>query len=434
MHDFVVVYRKTDAFTRELLPRSESAEANYDNPDQDSRGDWISAGYIGNKSRSQRPNSWFPVTRPKDGKQIWPDEQAVWRFSPKTHAKNVRENRLYWGPDGLYEKPRFKKFRFEVKPGVVPGSWWEPGDTGNNDKAKRELTEVMGTEAVFPNPKPLGLVERILRIATEEDDLVLDSFAGSGTTGHAVMRLNNEDGGTRRFVLVQQPYDTKTDEENKFNICERVTAVRAARAATGYPYQGTRDDVLLEERLTFATLRKADEVLARIAAARTANQSQYPSIRVDTKDSTIRVIGSVEIAEAAPGLGGSFTYTHLGPPLYGEYKNFGEKLPSFEEIARYVFYTETSRQADAKKFDEETGFIGSMRAAGGTSYYLLYTPNHKEDRELSTTSLKAIAKRDKAKNLVIYCEKIWIHPDELRKFEKENKVSVRPMLVPFNLK
>lgn len=138
--------------------------------------------------------------------------------------------------------------------------------------------------------------------------------------------------------------------------------------------------------------------------------------------------------EHEPGLGGAFTYADLGPPLFGEYKNFGEKLPSFEDIAKYVFYTETSRQADLKQFDKESGFIGSTPAAGGTSYYLLYTPNNKEDRQLSTLTLKPIAKREKSKNLVIYCEKIWIHPDELRKFEKENNLSIRPMLVPFELK
>jgi adenine-specific DNA-methyltransferase len=124
----------------------------------------------------------------------------------------------------------------------------------------------------------------------------------------------------------------------------------------------------------------------------------------------------------------------VGERLFGEYRDLGKKLPSFEELAKYIFYTETSRQCDLKKINPESGFIGSTEAAGGTSYYLLYTPNHKEDREMSLETLKALAKKDKNRNWVIYCEKVWLHQDQLRKFEQEHGKRIRPMLVPFNLK
>ena len=87
-----------------------------------------------------------------------------------------------------------------------------------------------------------------------------------------------------------------------------------------------------------------------------------------------------------------------------------------------------------KKVDSERGFIGSTDAAGGTSFYLFYTPNKKEDRELSTETLKALLKKDKNRTWVIYCEKIWLHGDQLRKFERDHGKKVRPMIVPFNLK
>jgi adenine-specific DNA-methyltransferase len=246
--------------------------------------------------------------------------------------------------------------------------------TGNNDSAKRELNAILGDDAEFSNPKPLGLVERILTIATDEGDLVLDSFAGSGTTAHAAMRLNFNEGSSRRFLLVQQPYDTKTDEQGRYNICRKVTRLRVARSIEGY--------------------RK----------------------------------GEIE------PLGGSFSYAAVGDPLFGEYRDFGEKLPKFDEIAKYIFYTETSREIDLKNVDEKTGFIGETKAAGGTSYYLFYTPNKKEDRELSTETLKSLLKKDKNRTWVIYCEKIWLHGDQLRKFEKDHGKRIRPMLVPFNLK
>jgi adenine-specific DNA-methyltransferase len=378
MHDFIVAYRKTDEFMRGLLPRSEKSEGNYSNPDKDPRGDWISVGYIGNKSRKERPNSWYPIIRPKDGKEMWPDEKAVWRFSPTTHEKNVKENRLYWGPTGTYDKPRFKKFRFEVKPGIVPGSWWEPSEVGNNDQAKRELSQILGPTLVFQNPKPVALIERVLRIATDEDDLILDSFAGSGTTAHATLSSNKEDGGNRRFILVQIPFETKENEKEKFNISQKITSERVRRVMNGYTYRTQKGK-----------------------------------------------------SEKVEGLGGSFSYSSLGPALFSEYRDLGKTLPSYEELAKYIFYTETSSDFDKKSLNKKTRKIGEYRK---TSYYLFYTPNNQEDQELDLKWLKSIEKSEKNHSVVVYCEKIWIHRDDLAKYQMETGRKVRPMLIPFNLK
>src|SRR5690606_452294 len=118
------------------------------------------------------------------------------------------------------------------------------------------------------------------------------------------------------------------------------------------------------------------------------------------------------------GLGGSFTYARVGEPLFTEYRDLGERLPSFEDLAKYVFYTETSREIDLNQVNPESGFIGSSPVGGGTSYYLLYTPNRKADRELSLVTLDEILKRDKNPSLVIYCEKLWMHADELRAVQR----------------
>jgi adenine-specific DNA-methyltransferase len=197
--------------------------------------------------------------------------------------------------------------------------------------------------------------------------------------------MNKEDAGNRHFVLVQIPHDTKDQQKAKLNICKTITAERVRRVIGGYTYE------------------------------RRMSKGRKSAVKVD-------------------GLAGSFTYASVGDRLFGEYRDLGEKPPAFEEIAKYVFYTETSRQCDLKKVDAESGFIGETEAAGGTSYYLLYTPNRKEDCEMSLETLKALAKKDKRRNWVIYCEKIWLHQDQLRRFEQEHGKHVRPMLVPFNLK
>ena len=131
------------------------------------------------------------------------------------------------------------------------------------------------------------------------------------------------------------------------------------------------------------------------------------------------------------GLGGSFIYAHVGKPLFGEYRDWGKQLPAYEELAKYIFYTETSRDFDRKVMNEKSGKIGEHH---GTSYYLLYTANGQDDGRLDMEWLKALDKKEKNRNVVVYCEKKWVHPDDLAKYEAETKRTIRPMIVPFNLK
>ncbi len=133
-----------------------------------------------------------------------------------------------------------------------------------------------------------------------------------------------------------------------------------------------------------------------------------------------------------PGIPGAFSYTVVSErPLLGEYRDLGDALPCYEDIATYVFYTETSRQWEKAQFNKKSGKIGEC---GDTSYYLLYRPNHKEDWALDMDFLKSVAAEDPRRKLVVYCEKIWIHRQTLREWEEQHKKQVRPMIVPFNLK
>ncbi len=193
-----------------------------------------------------------------------------------------------------------------------------------------------------------------------------------------MLALNRGGEGGRKFVLVQMPYDTKENQEQKFNICREITAERVRRVIRGYSYTTQRGE-----------------------------------------------------KERVEGLGGSFSYGRVGAPLLGEYRDLGKKLPAYQDLAKYIFYTETSCDFDRKGMNEKTGKIGEY---SGTAYYLLYTPNEKEDHPLDLVWLQELDKTEKNRDLVIYCEKIWIHRDDLEKYEMDTKRKVRPMLVPFNLK
>ncbi len=149
-----------------------------------------------------------------------------WRVSKEKFQELDADKRIWWGKVGN-AIPQIKRFLSEVKQGVVPQTMWFYGDVGHTQDAKKELVSVMSfsdSQSVFITPKPTRLIQRILQIATNPSDLVLDSFSGSGTTGHAVLKTNKADGGNRRFILV----------EMEPKIARDITAERVKRVAQGY--------------------------------------------------------------------------------------------------------------------------------------------------------------------------------------------------------
>lgn len=218
------------------MPRSAEQEARFSNPDNDPRGDWISVDYTSNKTAEQRPALYYPVVNPNTGEEIWPPRQTVWRFEKSTHERNVRENRVWRASDGK-GFPRLKRFRTEVQAGVVPSTWWTRQEAGDNQESKRELRSIFGDLAEqgfdFETPKPSRLIKRLISIAVAgfEESIILDSFGGSGTTAHAVLALNAEDGGARQFILVEQE-----------DYADSLTAERVRRVIRGAP--GAKDAAL----------------------------------------------------------------------------------------------------------------------------------------------------------------------------------------------
>lgn len=207
-HEYIVLYQRSEKFNRNLLPRTEEQLENYKNPDNDPRGDWIRSTLIRKEFRKDRV---FPVPNPA-GRMISPPPGTSWRFDDlATFQEYVRDNRIWWGADNDGELPFYKRLLTEVADGVVPITWWAYEFAGSNRNAKVELRNLFDREVPFDTPKPTQLIKRLLQIATDRTggDLVLDFFAGSGTTAHAVLDLNREDGGDRRFVLVQLPEPTE---------------------------------------------------------------------------------------------------------------------------------------------------------------------------------------------------------------------------------
>jgi adenine-specific DNA-methyltransferase len=220
LKDTITVYRKSDAVSMLKEARTEKANSLYKNPDNDPRGAWMTSSYVNPATKAMRPNLVYPLKNPKTGRIVEHPTHA-WKYALSEHQRHAEERLLWWGESGTAKYPRLKNFLpKDSDAGLVPVDLWGYEESGTTDQGGAELKELFGS-AVFDNPKPTRLIERILQLSTAKDSLILNSFAGSGTTGHAFMKLNAQDGGNRRFILIEM-------EEH---IAQTITAERLKRAA-----------------------------------------------------------------------------------------------------------------------------------------------------------------------------------------------------------
>jgi adenine-specific DNA-methyltransferase len=229
-HDHIIIYQRSDEFNRNLLPRTVEQNVPYKNDDNDGKGLWRADNIL---VKSFSSNCVYPIVNPNTGVEFLPPEGSCWRANQDTMLKWLSENRIYFGKDGK-GAPQLKRYLNEVQQGRVPITWWTFQEVGHNDAANKELTALFGAKTPFDTPKPSTLVRQILLIASKTDSIILDFFSGSATTAHAVMQLNAEDGGNRKYIMVQLP--EQTDEKSEAykagyqNICE-IGKERIRRAA-----------------------------------------------------------------------------------------------------------------------------------------------------------------------------------------------------------
>ncbi len=376
LHEYILCYAKNIEVVPALeLPADEEVLKYYKHQDTkfETRGPYRLQPLATN-SMDNRPNLRYPIQF--EGQEVWPQKQ--WQWSRERVERALVNDELVFTRKGSEVTVSYKQYlkdesgeeRGKKPYSIIEGIYTQSGTN--------EIAEIMGDGKAFAFPKPRKLVSLLIQIFTSGEDVIFDSFAGSATTGQAVLSLNQEDGENRKFILVQQPFDTKENEKDGLNICQKITAERIRRVIKGYSYKTNG--------------------------------------------------GKPQRVE---GLGGSFSYVKLGEPLFNEYRNFGDRLPAFEEVAKYVFYTETSHEFDPQAVNRETGKIGEHK---GVSYYLLYTPNNEDEQSFSVKWLEELGTQERNRHIVVYCEKIWAHRDDLLHYEREHGREVRPMLVPFNLR
>lgn len=415
-HDHLLVIAKDRELWRpNLLRRTEEMEARYTNPDNDARGPWTSGDL---SARNFYSEGTYPITCPSGREISGPPPGTYWRMKKDKFLDFDLEGRIWWGDEGN-NQPRLKRYLSDVKQGVVPQTLWFYEDVGHTQDAKRTLIEMgllKNGENATMTPKPVALIERVLEIGADENALVLDSFAGSGTTAHAVLKANAKDGGTRKFILVEGE-----------DYADTLTAERVRRAISGYAWVGTQRESLLEEKITFTQFKKADEWLAKVEAIkvkegfgaepsaqmvlgepspRSASKERgsekprrFDKINVDMKDGVLRVEGEKRISERAEGLGGEFTYCTLGDPLDVEKLLSGTSLPSFDALGGWLFHTATGGTLLPLPKNAPPWYLGEAKDA---HVWLVYEPSlsflKSPEAALTLSRVKALADWGHARN------------------------------------
>ncbi|UTG93173.1 site-specific DNA-methyltransferase [Geobacter sulfurreducens] len=395
MHDHVLVYQKSDGWQRNLLERTAENDQQYRY--EDDRGVFRPDNYTCNKSADERPNLYYPVINPHTKEEVWPNRTAVWRYSKERHEQNIQDDLVFWGKDGKAKVPSFKRYRHLLRSGggTVPTTWWPHEVVGHTDEAKKEINAIFAdadTKIDFVTPKPTRLIERILQVAADSDALILDSFAGSGTTAHAVLSLNAKDGGNRNFILVECE-----------DYADNLTAERVRRVINGYEYEGTQKEELLRQKVSYSTLKDVPKLLREIEHLEQVKGKQFDKITKTIKDDTLLVMGEKKITERTEGLGGGFTYCELGPPLDLDKLLTGEQLPDYKSLGAWLFHTATGEPLDQHGVREADWYLGDS-----PSYHvwLIYKPDldwlKSRDAALTLTLAEKIAATGKDKRHLVF--------------------------------
>jgi len=329
MHDHILVYaRNADQFSVSKIPRTAEQELDYKNHDDDERGPWRAQDLSASKPYNA---GIFTIIGP-DGARFDPPPKRYWRMNRQQYEEWLADKRITFGKSGA-GRPMLKRFLSEAQAGLTPHTWWSHEFAGHNKESTLELKALFSGSSPFDTPKPSRLLERILEVATNPGDLVLDSFAGSGTTGHAVLKMNaaqEGSAGTPACIETHGGEAATNDEADK--------SVRAAVDAAPL-----RRFILVEMEPTIAKTITAERV-KRVAEGYTNAKG-----------------------EAVPGLGGGFRYCQLGEPLFDE---AGQIRPTvkFGELARHVWFTETGEPLPRERV-MNTPLLGVHR---GRAIYLLY--------------------------------------------------------------
>lgn len=406
-HEYIVVFGNK-------LQGEPRLKANFSNEDRDERGPWSSGNMVGLASKEDRPNLHYELIDPSTGINYGCPDRG-WRYSPDTMRRLIAEKRILW-PSSPTGRPREKVFLGEMESHTNVSSVINlPVFTRDGTDA---FEKIMGTRDL-PFPKPPELIEFIVRQHPNPNALVLDSFAGSGTTAQAVLEANKYDAGNRRFILVEME-----------DYADKLTAERIRRVMNGYDFKGTQKTEMLREKLSWAKLNKPEKLREQVEVIENLHGHEYDNIKKQVKDGELIVTGEKTVAERAEGLGGTFTYCTLGEPVELDKVLSGEVLPPYAGIGAALFHMATNHALDPAMIREADFYLG---ATDTQHVWLIYKPDldwlKTPDAALTLKRAKAFAETDPEKRHLVFAPARYVS----QKMLAEQNIPVEFVPLPFAL-
>lgn len=414
VNDYLIcVAKNKDEASLNGLPASEEYGDEFNQTDSDGKR-WRELGLRqrgADSLRSDRKDMFFDVfVCPIDG-SVSLEESAKYSEKVSPQKSDGRDGRWSWSSEyvksqisrvyGRLVKGRNGKKRFDIfykdyferagqerrqKPRTMWGS-----DMANTELGGVELANIFG-EKKFNYPKPRSLLEAILEISTTKNSLILDSFAGSGTTAHAVLAANKKDRGERKFILVECE-----------DYADTITAERVRCVMNGYDYAGTQREELHREKLSITSLKKANKILEYVASIEHLEAHRFDTIKKEVKDGDLVVTGEKKNTARVDGLGGAFTYCTLGEPIDLDGILTGKNLPSYEAIGAWLFHTATGEALNAGGIDMANGYLGESSAF---HVWLIYQPEldflKSREAALTLNFAETIAKAKQGKKHLVF--------------------------------
>ena len=297
----------------------------------------------------------------------------------------------YYFTKGGYGGIARKTYLNQVE-GRLISNLWKQSEVGHTDEAKKELKEIFDGKCPFDTPKPIRLLERILDIATEDNSIILDSFAGSGTTAHAVLLANKKKHSHKKFILVEL-----------MDYADSTTAFRVKKALTGYNATLKHEEEIYKKKLTIKSLSKAETYIKEAESVIEMEKDNFAKIsKPKLEDNCIKVIASQVDDGYVEGLPGSFDYYELGKPLFKEDNNLNEEVGE-DKIRRYIYYTETKQPLTRSR--EGRSYL--LDSYNGTGYYFYYEKDSLTNLSMETLDIVT----EKAEQYIIYADTCTIDED-----------------------
>ena len=444
--DYITVYGKKPGWKPKRLERTDDMDESYKNPDNDF-APWTSSDAFAPNAATHQ-GMVYAIQHPITGQMIYPTIGRCWTYGQDdifsimngwceyeykdlddaeqraqvcgVKVEDVRpgvkaivlKNTLEESRNAaqkIYDRGQWPKFYFTSKgrggirkktyitnvEGKLITNFWSYDEVGHTDGAKKELKRIFEGRCPFDTPKPSSLIERILQIATDDNSIVLDAFAGSGTTAHAVLSQNKQDHGTRKFILIEL-----------MDYADTTTAERVKRVITGYAYKGKEEEEIYSKKLTPKNIGKATEFLKEAEMISQIRADEYAKVsKPKIADNCIKVIGTKVYDERMEGVDGDFNFYELGDPLFIDENTINEEVGE-EAIRQYIYYSETKHALNRPRSKDDPYLLDRW---DGTAYYFNYKAG-------SITALddNVLPLKEKAEHTIYYADVCYLSDDELK--------------------